>query len=78
MQDCIRKVDTKAVMTVKMKLPIFSAGMFLKNFITINIKIILFILQGKPCWISNFLWRRESSKETSTLTKPSPIWEGCN
>ena len=27
---------------------------------------------------SYFLWRRERSKETSTLTKPSPIWEGCN
>ena len=33
MQLCMRKVDTKAVMTVRMKLPIFSAGMFLKNFI---------------------------------------------
>ena len=30
MQLCMRKVDTKAVMTVRMKLPIFSAGMFLK------------------------------------------------
>ena len=29
----MRKVDTKAVMTVRMKLPILSAGMFLKNFI---------------------------------------------
>ena len=29
-------------------------------------------------FISYFLWRRERSKETSTLTKPSPIWEGCN
>ena len=35
MQDCMRKVDTKAVITVRMKLPIFSAGMFLKNFIMI-------------------------------------------
>ena len=33
MQDCMRKVDTKAVMTVRMKLPIFSAGMFLNNLI---------------------------------------------
>ena len=33
MQLCMRKVDTKAVMTVKMKLPIFSAGMFLNNLI---------------------------------------------
>ena len=30
MQLCIRKVDTKAVMTVRMKLPSFSAGIFLK------------------------------------------------
>ena len=30
MQLCMKKVDTKAVMTVRMKLPIFSAGMFLK------------------------------------------------
>ena len=35
MQDCMRKVDTKAVMTVKMKLPILSAGMFLKILITV-------------------------------------------
>ena len=33
MQLCMRKVDTKAVMTVRIKLPILSAGMFLKNFI---------------------------------------------
>ncbi len=33
MQDCMRKVDTKAVMTVRIKLPIFSAGMFLNNLI---------------------------------------------
>ena len=29
----MRKVDTKAVMTVRMKLPIFSAGMFLNNLV---------------------------------------------
>ena len=28
--------------------------------------------------ISYFLRREERSKEASTLTKPSPIWEGCN
>jgi hypothetical protein len=28
----MRKVDTKAVMTVRMKLPIFSAGMSLNSF----------------------------------------------
>ena len=33
MQLCMRKVDTKAVMTVRMKWPILSAGMFLKSFI---------------------------------------------
>ena len=33
MQLCMRKVDTKAVMTVRTKLPIFSAGMFLNNLI---------------------------------------------
>ncbi len=27
---------------------------------------------------SYFLRREERSKEASTLTKPSPIWEGCN
>ena len=42
MQLCMRKVDTKAVMTVRMKLPIFSAGMFLKNFI----RLILFSYNG--------------------------------
>ena len=37
MQLCMRKVDTKAVMTVRMKLPIFSAGtFFLKSFIMIR------------------------------------------
>ena len=36
MQDCMRKVDTKAVITVRMKLPIFSAGMFLNNLIIIS------------------------------------------
>ena len=35
MQDCMRKVDTKAVMTVRMKLPILSAGMFLKILIAV-------------------------------------------
>ena len=40
MQDCIRKVETKAVITVRMKLPILSAGMFLKNFIIIELYII--------------------------------------
>ena len=34
--DCIRNVDTKAVITVRMKLPIFSAGMFLNNLIKIQ------------------------------------------
>ena len=29
----------------------------------------------KGALFSYFLWRRERSKETSTLTKPSPIWE---
>ena len=33
MQDCMRKVETKAVMTVRMKLPSFSALGILKNFI---------------------------------------------
>jgi len=38
MQLCMRKVDTKAVITVRMKLPIFSAETFLKILIlhTIN------------------------------------------
>jgi hypothetical protein len=33
MQLCIKKVETKAVITVRMKLPIFSAVKFLKSFI---------------------------------------------
>jgi len=33
----MRKVETKAVITVRIKLPIFSAGMFLKNLIDIII-----------------------------------------
>ena len=37
----MRKVDTKAVMTVRMKLPIFSAGTFLKNFILHTIILII-------------------------------------
>jgi len=32
MHDCMRKVDTKAVMTVRMKLPSFSALGILRNF----------------------------------------------
>ena len=28
--------------------------------------------------IRSLLWRRERTKETSTLTKPLPIWRGCN
>jgi len=36
----IRNVDTKAVITVRMKLPILSAGIFLKIFIKLNLEII--------------------------------------
>ena len=32
----------------------------------------------KKALFSYFLRREERSKEASTLTKPSPIWEGCN
>ena len=32
----------------------------------------------KEALFSYFLRREERSKEASTLTKPSPIWEGCN
>ena len=32
LHDCMRKVDTKAVMTVRMKLPSFSALGILRNF----------------------------------------------
>ena len=32
----------------------------------------------KEAFFSYFLRREERSKEASTLTKPSPIWEGCN
>ena len=43
MQLCMRNVDTKAVMTVRMKLPIFSAEkFFLKGFI----RLILFSYNG--------------------------------
>jgi hypothetical protein len=39
----------------------------------------LFELEGtsKP-QLSFSLAQRKELKETSTLTKPSPIWEGCN
>ena len=47
--DCIRNVDTKAVITVRMKLPSFSALGILKNFIFA--KYFNLYLQGKPCWI---------------------------
>ena len=48
MQDCIRNVDTKAVMTARMKLPSFSALGILKIFIfTKNFNL---YMQGKPCW----------------------------
>ena len=36
MQLCMRKVDTKAVMTVSMKLPIFSIVTFLKILIVVK------------------------------------------
>ena len=47
----MRNVDTKAVITVRMKLPIFSAGMFLNvleeshNDITISIDNMFFYLE---------------------------------
>ena len=34
--------------------------------------------EEKEAFFSYFLRREERSKEASTLTKPSPIWEGCN
>ena len=76
MQDCIRKVDTKAVMTVRMKLPSFSAGMFLKNFINNYFFKILFFAQGFALLFSYFLRREERSKEASTPSKPPPILGG--
>ena len=53
MQLCMRKVDTKAVITVRMKLPILSAGIFWKSFIKLNFKLLNDIfLQGEPCSFS--------------------------
>ena len=59
MQDCMRKVDTKAVMTVRMKWPIFSAGMFLKSFIMINC---LFRFLKCPAEIAE-IWLRQAYSE---------------
>ena len=44
----MRKVDTKAVITVRIKLPIFSIVTFLKSFIfhTINLMIHRFITES--------------------------------
>jgi hypothetical protein len=45
----MRKVDTKAVITVRMKLPILSAGIFWKSFIKLIFKLLNDIfLQGEP------------------------------
>ena len=49
----IRNVDTKAVMTVRMKLPILSAGIFLKIFIKIKFRILINILQGSALQVLN-------------------------
>ena len=40
--------------------------------------ILTFFGAKKKALFSYFLRREERSKEASTLTKPSPIWEGCN
>ena len=56
MQLCMRKVDTKAVITVRMKLPILSAGIFWKSFIKLNFKLLNDIfLQGEP-WLWYQKW----------------------
>ena len=78
MQDCMRKVDTKAVMTVRTK---FAILLIVSRFINLKfLKLKMFFMQGAALLdnISYFLRREERSKEASTLTKPSPIWEGCN
>ena len=58
MQLCIKKVETKAVMTVRMKLPIFSALGTLKSFINLE----FYKLNN------NFLVRRNSQPPQPLLT----------
>ena len=36
-----------------------------------------FLFKERSKYLS-FSWRKKRTKRTSTLTKPSPIWEGCN
>ena len=57
MQLCIKKVDTKAVMTVRMKLPILSAGIFLKSFIIKNLELNINLDQGVTLGSFGFLLR---------------------
>ena len=73
MQDCMRKVDTKAVMTVRTK---FAILLIVSRFIKLNFLKVQYILQG--CALLDFsylLWRKERSKETSTYPKSFPIWK---
>ena len=58
----MRKVETKAVMTVRMKFPIFSALGILKIFIfVINLNFNNLVMQGDTLRICPFLWRREKN-----------------
>ena len=47
------------------------------SLVTSGTQEVLSTMQGCTLQSVLFLWRREKNqKETSTLTKPSPIWEG--
>ena len=76
MQDCIKKVETKAVMTVKTK---FAILLIVSRFIKLKfLKVIHYYILGdtpKPQF-SYFLRREERSKEASTLPKAPPYMEG--
>ena len=70
MQLCMRKVDTKAVITVRIKLPSFSAVGILKIFIFA--KSLNLYWQGKPCRLFLlFLAQKKKQKDIHPPQGPS-------
>ena len=78
MQLCRRKVDTKAVMTVRMKLPIFSAEkFFLKSFIKFKkLKLIICFAGLCPAGFLTFFGAKKEAKRHPPIPSPSLYGRG--
>ena len=71
MQDCMRKVETKAVMTVRMKLPIFSALGILKIFMfVINFNFNNLVMQGDTLLVNLTFLPQEGRKNAGVPCDP--------